>query len=115
MSGKPAEGMYPERRIFRRVPVSKEILISAGSGGFTAMMANLSLGGLFAAVSRRMKVAVGDQLLITIPLSGDAPDNAISVSGTVVRVEKRGIAVKFQEMDRMTFHTLLTFINRYPV
>jgi hypothetical protein len=112
VSTTPAEKLSPERRIFRRVPMSAEIILTAEYGVFTGMMVNLSMGGLFVVISRRMKAAVGDPLRISIPLTGEFLNDSIHVAGTVVRVERKGLAVRFQEMDRITFHTLLSMINR---
>lgn len=109
----PAEDTYAERRIFRRVPMNNEIILSAENGVYTGLAVNLGMGGVFVAISRRMKAAVGDQLRITIPLTGDSFEDSIQVNGMVVRVEQGGIAVRFHEMDRIAFHTLLAIVNRH--
>jgi len=109
----PEEDLSPEQRIFRRVSMRAEILLTADNGVYTGMLVNLSMQGLFATISRRMKAAVGDRVLISIPLTGDFLEDSIKVDGIIVRAEKAGIAVRFQEMDRITFHTLLSIINRH--
>jgi hypothetical protein len=109
----PEESLSTERRIFRRVSMPAEIILSAETGVYTGMIVNLSMGGMFIAISRRMKAAVGDQFRISIPLAGDFLDDSIQVAGMVVRVEKAGIALRFQEMNWITFHTLLSMVNRH--
>jgi PilZ domain len=93
------------------VSLRLNIFITAANGEFTGTTVNISMGGVYVAVNRRMNVSVDDRLLITIPLVCDSPEKSIQVTGMVVRVEEGGIAVKFQEMDRLTFHTLLAMVN----
>ncbi len=69
---------------------------------------DLSLRGVFVkGVSGRL---TGDQCRVSLRLSGTSSDLSLEMSGQVVRVEKDGIGLHFDEIDLDSFYHLKNIV-----
>ena len=83
----PNQRQYPRRASY----IIAEYLVKERT--FRDVIKNIGAGGLFVRTSRR--VAVGQPILLRFPLFQFA--NTIEVSGKVVRIDRNGFAVRFDE------------------
>ncbi|MGV1100178.1 PilZ domain-containing protein [Thiovibrio sp. JS02] len=65
---------------------------------------DLSLKGVFVVGVTSQKV--GDRCLVSLRLAGSTSHLTLTMKGTVVRVEKNGLALHFEEMDLDSFFHL---------
>jgi Tfp pilus assembly protein PilZ len=86
-----------ERRIFNRLPIKNEITIFTKDGYFTALMENISAGGLFLRTNKN--VEVGEMIEISIALPSSPDKKNVNLDIVAVRVMDNGIAFKFQVID----------------
>jgi len=85
MNLKPNQRQYPRRASY----IIAEYIVKERT--FRDVIKNICAGGLFVRTSRR--VAVGQPIVVSFPLFQF--DNTIQVSGKVVRIDRNGFAVKF--------------------
>jgi len=88
-----------ERRSSGRTHVG-ETTIFTKDGIFTALLENVSMGGLFLRTNK--PIEVGELIEITIPLPSASPDGQrkkIVVDAVAIRVEEHGVAFRFHEID----------------
>ncbi len=103
-----------ERRSSRRTLID-ETAIFTKDGIFTALLENISMGGLFLRTNK--PIAVGEIIEITIPLplpSSEGQKTKIVVDAVAVRVEEHGVAFKFLEMNDNTYNALLFLTDPQP-
>jgi Tfp pilus assembly protein PilZ len=96
-----------ERRSSSRTHID-ETTIFTKDGIFTAMLENISMGGLFLRTNK--PIQVGEMIEITIPLPSPVPDGPkkkIVVDAVAVRVEEHGIAFRFHEVNDDIYNALL--------
>jgi Tfp pilus assembly protein PilZ len=86
-----------ERRNFNRLSINNEISIFTKDGYFTALMENISAGGLFLRTNKNIEI--GEMIEISIPLPNSPDKKNIKVDIVAVRVMDNGIAFKFQVID----------------
>jgi Tfp pilus assembly protein PilZ len=86
-----------ERRGSSRLDVNDETSIFATDGLYTAILENISAGGLF--IRTNKPVEIGEMLEITIPLPDNPEKNKITVNVIAVRIMNNGVAFKFQNLD----------------
>lgn len=78
-------------------------------GNFTGIMENISLGGFFLRINKR--IAVGEKLVVEISLQNDLRNANIITNATVTRIEENGIAFKFEEMGHYNYWTLHSYLH----
>jgi hypothetical protein len=100
-----------ERRSSRRTRVD-ETTIFTKDGIFTALLENISMGGLFLRTNK--PIELGEIIEITIPLPSTAPEGKIVIDAVAVRVEEHGVAFKFIEMNDNTYNALLHLTDSSP-
>src|SRR5574340_875852 len=108
------EGHCMERRSSRRTHVD-ETAIFTKDGIFSALLVDISMGGLFLRTNKQ--IAVGEIIEITIPLlspSSDGQKTKIVVDAVAVRVEEHGVAFKFLEMNDNTYNAFLFLSDSQP-
>lgn len=104
-----------ERRASKRMFID-ETAIFTKDGIFTAILENISTGGLFLRTNK--PIEVGEIIEITIPLPSalpDNPQNKIVIDAVAVRVEEQGVAFRFLEMNDNTYKALLLFTDPNPI
>ena len=85
-----------------------ETTIFTKDGIFTALLENVSMGGMF--IRTNKPIEVGELIEITIPLPSPlpyAPNSKIVVDAVAVRVEEYGVAFKFHEVNDDIYNALL--------
>lgn len=93
-----------ERRSSNRIAVKDETTLFTHEGYFTAILENISAGGIFLRTNRCIEI--GETIEITIPLP-DSPDNSsIVVRVVAVRITDNGVAFKFEDVDDNTRNAL---------
>ncbi|HEX8960082.1 MAG TPA: PilZ domain-containing protein [Geobacteraceae bacterium] len=103
-----------ERRSSRRTHID-ETAIFTKDGIFSALLVDISMGGLFLRTNKQ--IAVGEIIEITIPLpspSSDGQKTKIVVDAVAVRVEEHGVAFRFLEMNDNAYNALLLLTDPQP-
>ena len=98
-----------EKRFFRRVNVNGGMCTLIKDGIYTGTVGNISLGGLF--VTSDMQLTVMDRTAISITLPSDSRTIDIETDVIATRVEKNGIAFKYDRLNPKDFWTLQSFIQ----
>ena len=93
-----------EKRLSRRVGINDETSMFTKDGYFTAILSNISMGGVFLRTNKRIEI--GEMTEITIPLPDNSKNSKIEVNGIAVRVMDNGVAFKFQNLDDDTYRSL---------
>ena len=104
----------PERRSSGRTHVG-ETTIFTKDGIFTALLENVSMGGLFLRTNK--PIEVGELIEITIPLPSYLPDGRrekIVVDAVAVRIEDYGVAFRFHEIDDDISDALFLLTEPHP-
>jgi Tfp pilus assembly protein PilZ len=95
-----------ERRGSGRLAISNEASIVTKDGYFSAVLENISTGGLFLRTNKCIEI--GDKIEITIPLPGSPDNKNLIVNVVAVRIMDTGVAFKFVDIDEnaqsMLFH-----------
>lgn len=94
-----------EKRKLTRVLFHIHAQINKGTQAFIGRVDNVSLKGLHIHMNEGMtELHPGDQVEITIDLTGNSSDLKVQVEGEVLRWEENGaIAVKFSHIDLDSF------------
>ncbi len=90
-----------DKRQFSRVGFAAEAEIKWHGKAFRGGVGNLSLHGML--VKSPASIDVGEEVGITLFLTGITPEISVNLNGVVVRVEPAGIGVDFREMDSDSF------------
>ena len=90
-----------EKRNFSRVHFAVGTVIQWNGQNYKGEVANLSLQGMLAAAP--IPIPPGEELDITIYLTGTSPQIPIKLHGEVIRNTEHGIAVKFIRMETEAF------------
>lgn len=101
----------PEKRRFRRVPISYEVklIVEDRMISFTSAI-DLSLGGIL--VDGRTPMPVGTNCGVAILLGAGEPGKRIVTRGMVVRTDDRGIAIAFsRSLDPASVASLKALIH----
>jgi len=98
-----------QRRNFPRIPIRTEATIITTDGSTTCMGENISIGGLFVRMDKRIEM--GTETSITVPLPSPVINNIIVLNGIAVRIEDGGVAFKFQNVGHDAFRYLASFID----
>jgi Tfp pilus assembly protein PilZ len=94
-----------ERRGSDRSGNNQETSIVTKDGYFTAVLENISTGGLFLRTNKNIEL--GDMIEISIPVP-NSPDNRIlTVHVVAVRVMDNGVAFRFKDLDEDAQSVLL--------
>jgi Tfp pilus assembly protein PilZ len=96
-------------RFNRRVNINDEIEVLAPDGKFKCLLENISLGGIF--VKTNKHVNVGDEIEIDTPIRSDLRMIILAAKLKAIRIENRGVAFKFNDIDHQNFWTLQSFIQ----
>lgn len=85
---------FGEKRKYPRKPTFIWSEFSASTRSFSDFIQNLSISGLF--IETQLPFFVGEELSMTFSLpDADAP---IKITGKIVRVDSKGVGVKFDEL-----------------
>jgi len=84
-------------RKFSRVFFNVEATIRSVERRFQGVVENLSMTGMFLVTGERL--AEGEEVEITIVLTGSLPEIKISFSGKVARIVENGMAFVFDKID----------------
>ncbi len=97
--------MLKEKRKLSRVLFHIHAQIKKGTQAYIGRVDNVSLKGLHVKMTEGMnELNPGDQVEITIDLTGDSSDLKVQAEGEVVRWEDNGaIAVNFNHIDLDSF------------
>jgi hypothetical protein len=90
-----------EKRNFSRITFNVGAVIKWQDQSFKAEVDNLSLQGMFAKTSDR--IPDGDEVDITIYLTGVSPQIPVNLQGEVIRCTDEGLALKFIKMSTDSF------------
>jgi len=93
-----------EKRTSQRVGVDNESSIATKDGYFSAVLTNISTGGLFLRTNKCIEL--GDKVEICIPLPNNPGKHEIVVNVIAVRIMDNGVAFKFQNLDDETYSAL---------
>ncbi|MEI8354768.1 MAG: PilZ domain-containing protein [Deltaproteobacteria bacterium] len=96
-------------RFNRRVDINDEIEVVTPNGMLRCMLENISLGGLFIRTDKN--IHVGDEIEIATPIHNDSRMMILAAKLKAIRIENRGIAFKFDDIDHQNFWTLQSFIQ----
>ncbi len=95
-------------RKFSRVPFRVAATIKTSDRQFQGSVENLSMRGMFLVTDERLQL--GDQVDITIALSGTSPEISITFDGTVSRVADNGLGFFFDKIDLDSYTHLKNII-----
>jgi hypothetical protein len=95
------EAAFMEKRNFSRIPFSVGTIIKWQDKSFKGEVENLSLQGMYARIPDPM--TVGDEVDITIYLTGASPQIPVNLQGEVIRSSEEGLALKFIKMNTDSF------------
>lgn len=96
-------------RNFSRVNFTIDALLTQADKTIKGEVKNVSLQGIFVETDDKLDAAL--PLDITFQLSGADPDTAIKATGSVVRMEDNGIALKFTKLDVDSFAHLRNIVS----
>lgn len=103
-----------ERRSSGRTHIG-ETTIFTKDGIFTALLENVSMGGLFLRTNK--PIELGELIEITIPLPASLQDGRrrkIIVDAVAIRVEDYGVAFRFHEVDDDISDALFMLTEPHP-
>jgi hypothetical protein len=109
MAGVPCEWKMMAERLFQRLQVDYETTIMTKDGNFTGKIENISMGGFFLRIDSL--IDVGEKIAVEISLQNDFKNVNIITNATVVRIEGRGIAFKFEGMGNYNYWTLHSYLH----
>jgi len=95
-------------RKFSRVPFHVAATIKTPERQFQGSVENLSMRGMFLVTEERLPL--GDQVDITIALSGTSPEISIAFTGNVSRVVDNGLGFFFDRIDLDSYTHLKNII-----
>jgi Tfp pilus assembly protein PilZ len=98
-----------EKRVSRRVGITDETSMFTKDGYFTAVLTNISMGGLYLRTNKRLEL--GAMIEITIPLPNNPEKSKIVVNVIAVRIMDDGAAFKFKNLDDDTYSALFHLIS----
>lgn len=84
-------------RKFSRVFFNVEATIRSAERRFQGVVENLSMTGMFLVTGERL--AEGEEVEITMVLTGSLPEIKINFSGKVARIVENGMAFVFDKID----------------
>lgn len=90
-----------EKRNFSRIRFRVGAVISWQENSYKGDVENLSLQGMLVHISDH--IPAGDEIDITIYLTGVSPLIPINLHGEVIRSSEQGLAVKFVKMNTDSF------------
>jgi len=90
-----------EKRHFTRVLFKTEAIMQYDDRTFRGEVENLSMKGMFFKVQDT--IPLNEPVKVKIFLSGASSELAVDVAGKVVRQDKQGVAVKFDNIDMDSF------------
>lgn len=94
-----------ERRGSLRLGLNDETSMFTKDGYFSAVLENISVGGLFLRTNK--SIEVGDMVEITIPIPNIPDMKNITVNVVAARIMSNGVAFKFDELDDKAQSALL--------
>lgn len=94
-----------ERRHSCRLGMYEEASIVTKNGHFSAILENISMGGLFLRTDR--PIEIGEHVEVSIPMPWNYSDRDLTVNVTAVRIMNEGIACRFDAIDDDTCSALL--------
>ena len=95
-------------RKFSRVPFRVAATIKTSDRQFQGSVENLSMRGMFLVTDERLPM--GDQVDITMVLTGTSPEISIAFNGTVCRVADNGLGFFFDKIDLDSYTHLKNII-----
>lgn len=90
-----------EKRDFTRVGFRAGAVVMWRGKSFKVDVLNVSLRGMLA--KGLEEVGVGEQVEVTIYLSGITPEVPVQVKGVVARADATGTGIRFERMDTESF------------
>lgn len=84
-------------RKFSRVHFNVEAAIKTADRTFQGVVENLSMTGMFLVTSERL--SVGEEVEITIVLTGSSPEITVSFNGKTSRIVENGMGFVFEKID----------------
>ena len=94
-----------ERRHSSRIGMHEEASIVTKDGNFSAILENISMGGLF--LRTNWPVEIGEKVEISIPMPWNYSERDLTVNVIAVRIMNEGIAFRFDNIDDDTCSALL--------
>ncbi len=102
--------MTGENRRFTRVPFKVYVEMRTGDAVFQSnIISNLSVGGCLLPIKSDLVPGTGCKILIR--LEGTSDDIVIKITGEIVRVDSRSVAVKFTLTDTDSLFHLQNIIR----
>lgn len=95
-------------RKFSRVNFQVDATIKAGDRQFHGNVENLSMSGMFMETGERL--SIGDEVDITIILTGTNPEISVNFIGKVCRVIDDGLGFTFEKIDLDSYTHLKNII-----
>jgi PilZ domain len=107
----PDEAKSKERRAHERVAKAMPVHLRRGQSSerFDAKIVNISAGGVL--IETTMPISTNDLLTIDLDLAGEP--EPISVYGTVVRNDARGVGVSFVRISEITTELIKYLIRKW--
>jgi hypothetical protein len=100
-----------ERRKFERIKIEVPVRFSIYmSGEYLGFVHNISYGGMFFESKETLKVNDKIQADLNVKLYG----RIVWMHGYVIRASKKGIAVKFTNLDKTGFDEIMQLENKSP-
>jgi hypothetical protein len=90
-----------DKRNFSRITFNVGTVIKWQDKSFKGEVENLSLQGMLACINE--PIPAGDEIEITIYLTGVSPQIPINLQGEVIRSSEEGLAVKFVKISTDSF------------
>jgi len=96
-------------RLYQRFEVNYLTTIMTKDGTYTGIIENISLGGFYLRINN--PITVGETIAVKIDFEKCEKTTNIVTNATVVRIEKDGIAFKFENMDKYNYWTLHSYLH----
>ncbi len=93
--------MKYNRRQFTRINIQRAVILDFGKKKYEHSVSNFSLGGMY--IQGGFQQEVGDTCTMTLIASDIDPDAKIGAVCSVVRVDTKGLALKFTSMEPDSF------------
>lgn len=90
-----------DKRNFSRITFNVGAVVNWQDKSFKGEVENLSLQGMLASINE--PIPAGEEIEITIYLTGTSPQIPINLQGEVIRSSEEGLAVKFVKMNTDSF------------
>ena len=97
------------RRALSRTNVEYGTCLMVKNGLYIGAIKNISFGGLF--IESNIEVKLMDRIDMSIFLQSDSGDFEIDAVAVATRVDKGGIALKYDHLDPNELQILKTYIN----